>query len=57
MTEEELMEMPFKMVCGLAHRYKREAIRILIDSIIDDKVHEFIANYETEKEANGLLNK
>lgn len=49
-NEKILMwDMEFKKVLGLNKAHKMVAIKVLINSMIEDKEHEIISYYETEK--------
>lgn len=48
-----LLDLTIKELMGRTKKYKLEAIKMLIDSIADDKVFEAIASMETDIEANA----
>ena len=50
----QLLDYTLKELFMLTRRSKLEAITMLIDSIADDKVYDFKADLETEREYKSL---
>ena len=48
MEHKTFYEMKFNEILGLKKSYKMQVIQLLIESMIDDKVQDTVAFYETE---------